>query len=72
MEGHCFFSHLFLDVLLQSSAVIAMLDHSIFFVFPRLIELCLCGAGAGAHPVGEFHVGVSDAGGGFRHDQQVQ
>uniref|UniRef100_A0A0A9EJA7 SHM1 n=1 Tax=Arundo donax TaxID=35708 RepID=A0A0A9EJA7_ARUDO len=28
--------------------------------------------GAGAHPVGEFHFGVSDAGGGFRHDQQVQ
>lgn len=28
--------------------------------------------GAGAHPVGEFHVLVSDAGGGVRHDQQVQ
>lgn len=32
----------------------------------------LFGAGSGAHPVGELHLGVSDAGGGIRHDQQVQ
>jgi hypothetical protein len=29
-------------------------------------------SGAGAHPIGEFHVRVSDAGGGISHDQQIQ
>jgi hypothetical protein len=29
-------------------------------------------SGAGAHPIGEFHVRVSDAGGGVSHDQQIQ
>lgn len=44
------------------------------FGFFRTLLNCVnrSDAGAGAHPVRELHVVVSDAGGGIRHDEQVQ
>jgi hypothetical protein len=68
MEGLCilqayFFSHM------QSSQCWIML-YSLFSM--NCVCVKMFDAGVGAHPIREFYVSVSDAGGGFRHDQQVQ